>query len=107
LGIGFGTKVKLPGPEAVPPAVVIDTAPVAAPGITIANKVLPSLLITIEETPPIFTAVAFCKFVPVIVTSVPIDPLLGEKLVIVGCAISTDPVNKEKNIITNLITIEI
>ena len=85
----FGTwervTLKVPEPLAVPPAVVILTSPVVAPGITIATNVIPLLLIGMAETPAIVIAVGLLRFVPVIVTSVPTGPELGEKLVIVGC----------------------
>jgi len=54
------------------------------------TRVEPSSDMTRAEEPPIVKAVGLLRFVPVIVTSVPTDPLAGENDVIVGaCAIDT------------------
>jgi hypothetical protein len=80
--------------------VVTLTAPVVAPGITIATKLVPVLLIAIAATPPIVIAVGLLKLVPVIVTKVPTEPLAGANEVIVGCAkTGVNPVNKNRNTI--------
>jgi len=68
----------------VPPAVVIETAPVVAPGITIATKVFPSLETGMAETPPIVNEVGLPKLFPEIVTNVPTAPLVGVIEFIVG-----------------------
>ncbi len=69
---------------AVPLPVVTLTAPVVAPGITIATKLVPVLLIGIAATPPIVIAVGLFKFVPVIVTKVPTGPVVEVNEVMVG-----------------------
>jgi hypothetical protein len=51
-----------------------------------ATKNVPLLLIGMAATPPIVTLVGLLKLLPVMVTKVPTGPLIGEKLVIVGCA---------------------
>jgi hypothetical protein len=68
---------------------------VVAPGITMATNVLPLLLIGMAETPPIEIPVGLLRLVPVIVTSVPTAPELGEKLVMEGCE-KTVVVNNKK-----------
>jgi hypothetical protein len=84
LGYGVGVTVKLPLPVAVPPAVVTDTVPVTAPGITNPTNVVPVLDTTIALAPPIVKAVGLPILVPIIVTSVPTAPLAGLNEVIVG-----------------------
>jgi hypothetical protein len=71
---------------AEPPAVLTETAPVTAPGITRPTKTVPVLEITIAVLPPIVKAVGLFKPVPLIVTRVPTGPFEGVKVVIVGCA---------------------
>src|SRR5438105_2031825 len=76
--------VKLPALLAVPPAVVTLTGPVVAPAGTVAVIALAEFTVKFALVPLNFTAVAPVKFVPLIVTLVPTDPLVGAKLVIVG-----------------------
>jgi hypothetical protein len=79
--------VKFPVAVSDPPDVIIDTAPVTAPGITNATKLVPVLLMIIADWPPIdVVTVPLFKFVPVIVTKLPTGPLAGVKDVIVGIA---------------------
>jgi hypothetical protein len=66
--------VKLLLLVAVPPAVLKDTVPVIAPGITIPTRLLPVLEITMAFAPPILKMDGLVKFVPVIVTRVPTAP---------------------------------
>lgn len=68
----------------VPPAVVIDTTPVTAPGITIAVTAIPESETIIAVTAPIVNVVILSKFVPVIFTNVPTDPESGVKVSMVG-----------------------
>ena len=77
-------RVKFRDAFAVPAAVMIDTPPVTAPGITIATKVFPSLLMGSAATPPIKIEDGLPRLVPVMVTKVPTAPLSGTKLVIEG-----------------------
>ena len=84
--------VKLPGPVAVPPAVVTDTVPVVAPGITKPTSWVPVLEITRAVTPPMVKAVGLPRLVPVMVNSVPIGPLAGVKEVMVGVGKNINPV---------------
>ena len=77
-------KVKIPLLVAVPPGVVTVSVPVA-PLPTVA--VMQVSLLTVKEAaamPPKATAVTPVKFVPVIVTTVPVPPLLGVNEVMVG-----------------------
>ena len=84
MGAWLAVTVKLPVPLAVPPAVVTLTAPVVAPGITIATKLVPVLLMGIADTPPIVKPVGLDKFVPVMVTKLPTLPDVGVKELMVG-----------------------
>ncbi len=82
--IGAGMNVKAPVLLAVPPGVVTVIVPVV-PLPTVAFRVV--ALVTLKEaaaTPPKVTAVTPVKLVPVMVTTVPAAPLLGENEVIVG-----------------------
>jgi hypothetical protein len=63
---------------------MIDTPAVTAPGITIATKVFPSLLMGRAATPPIKIEDGLPRLVPVMVTNVPTAPISGAKEVIVG-----------------------
>ena len=76
----------MPADVAVPPAAVTEITPVTAPGITKPTSVVPSLDITIAATPPMVKAVGLLRLVPVMVTSVPTEPVVGVKEVIVGDA---------------------
>jgi hypothetical protein len=64
--------------------VVTLTPPEVAPGITIATKVIPSLLMGMAAMPPIIIAEGLFKLVPVMVTNVPTAPLSGVNWLIVG-----------------------
>ena len=82
--VGAGMKVKELSLVAVPPGVVTLIVPVA-PVPTVAVSEVE--LVTVKEdvaVPPTVTAVAPVKLVPVMVTTVPVPPLLGVKDVIVG-----------------------
>ena len=86
---------------AVPPAVVALTVPVV-PAPTTATITLAEVEV-IEETgvPPIFTAVALVKLVPLIVIELPTQPLDGVKEVIVGVcpnAVFTKTNNKQTRV---------
>jgi hypothetical protein len=81
-GGGADVMVKLPEELAVPPGVVTEIAPEAAPLGTVA--VICVALITVKDVagvPAKLTAVAPVKPVPVSVTVVPTAPEVGEKLV--------------------------
>ena len=69
--------VKFPLPVAVPSAVVIEIAPVVAPGITMPTNVVPVLDITMAVAPPMVKAVGDPILTPVIVTRVPTEPVVG------------------------------
>jgi len=73
---------------AVPPKLVTDTAPVVAPGITIATKVVPLLETVMAATPPMLGAVGLLRLVPVMVTKVPMGPDVGLKEVMVGAGVA-------------------
>lgn len=79
--------VKLLVEVAVPPAVVTVIVPVVAPVGTVAIICVAVELVTVACVPlnlTVLLAAVVEKFVPVMVTAVPIAPLVGEKLVIVG-----------------------
>ena len=81
--VGAGINVK-PANDAVPPGVVTLTLP-DAPVPTTAVILVAELTVKEEAaTPPILTAVAPIKFVPLIVIDVPALPLVGVNEVIVG-----------------------
>ena len=86
----WGVKVK-PDLAAVPPAVVTDTLP-EVPLDTTADMLV-ELLTTkdVAAVPPNFTALAVVKFVPVIVTVVPVIPDVGVKEVMVGAFTNVKP----------------
>ena len=66
-GIPVGVTMKLLLAMAVPPDVVTDTAPVAAPGMTIPTSVVPVSDTEIAATPPMLNAVGLLRLVPVMV----------------------------------------
>ena len=81
--------VKLVALVAVPPLVVTVIGPVVAPPGTSAVRLVADVAVTVARTPLNFTSfllVTGSKFVPVIVTAVPIVPLSGVKLVMDGAA---------------------
>ena len=81
--VGGGIKVK-PVIIAVPPGVVTLILP-EAPVPTVAVIVVAFTTVNVvAATPPNMTAVAPVKFVPVIVITVPLDPLVGVNELIVG-----------------------
>ena len=82
--------VKLLVLVAVPFAVVTATRPVAALAGTVAVMLVDELTVKLVAATPLkFTLVAPVKLVPVIVTIVPLGPLMGVKLVMVGSCAST------------------
>jgi len=81
VGVGLMLKVEL---VAVPPAVVTVIGPVVAPdGTTTTNCVLVFETIGAGVAVPVNVTVAFCRFVPLIVTCDPTPPL-GVMPLIVG-----------------------
>ena len=73
---------------AVPPEVVTLIAPVVAPDGTVAVICVDELTVKVVALAPLnVTAVAPVKFAPVIVTLVPVGPLAGEKLLILGAGV--------------------
>jgi len=88
-----GAKLAIVGPlptvkalllVAVPPGVVTLNGPVVAPVGTVAWIAVSEVTVKLALAPLNATVVAPVKFVPLIVTLVPTDPLVGAKLVIVG-----------------------
>jgi len=69
-----------------PPAVTLIRPDVARLGTT-ATIVVDVLLVTTASTRLNETAVALSRLVPVMVTLVPVGPLLGEKLMIAGVTV--------------------
>jgi len=77
--------VKVPFEVPVPPGPFTEIAPVTADSGTFTLMLVADAIVNVVVAmPPNFTAVAPVKFVPVIVTSVPIGPLAGENELIVG-----------------------
>jgi hypothetical protein len=86
---GAGITVKLDALVAVPPAVVTDHEPLAAPLGTVTTICVALLLVTAAVVPFSLTDVALDRLVPVIVTVPPMPPLAGVKLEIVGAGTVT------------------
>ncbi|HSL68482.1 MAG TPA: hypothetical protein VK977_10055, partial [Actinomycetota bacterium] len=84
-----GTTVNCAALVPVPPGVVTLILPVTAPTGTVAVIWVAELTAKLARTPPNRTAVAPVNAVPVIVTAVPVRPLVGEKDVIVGAGTVT------------------
>jgi hypothetical protein len=84
-----GTTVKFIALVPVPPGVVTLILPVTAPTGTVAVIWVAELITKLARTPPNRTAVAPGKAVPVIVTAVPVLPLVGENEEIVGAGTVT------------------
>jgi hypothetical protein len=73
---------------AVPPAVVTLIVPVVAPLGAVAVIWVDEFTVNVVALVPLnFTAVAPVKFAPVIVTLVPMFPLVGEKLAMLGTGV--------------------
>jgi hypothetical protein len=83
----FGESYINPANIAVPPGVVTDTTPVD-PAATVAVISLAETTVYADAAvPPKDTADAFVKFVPVMVTMVPVAAFVGVKAVMVGVGI--------------------
>jgi hypothetical protein len=82
--VGGGMTVKELALVPVPPAVVTLIVPVVAPAGTVAVICVSEFTVNEAVVPLNFTAVAPVNAVPVIVTLVPIAPLVGEKLITEG-----------------------
>jgi hypothetical protein len=83
--VGAGTVTVKLGPLAVPPGVVTLTTPDTAPTGTVA--VICVALFTVKDvasTPPKVTVLAPDRFVPVMVTGIPTNPLVGLRTLTVG-----------------------
>src|SRR5674476_495343 len=77
--VGAGIKVNVPELTAVPPGVVRLIVPVV-PLPTTAVTVFASTTVTeLAEVPPMLTAEVPKRFVPVMVTVVPLAPVVGVK----------------------------
>jgi hypothetical protein len=83
------TTVKFLELVPVPPGVVTLILPVTAPTGTVAVIWVAELITKLARIPPNRTAVAPVKAVPVIVTDVPVRPLVGENDEIVGAGTVT------------------
>ena len=76
--VGAGMKVKVSALVAVPPSVVTEIVPVL-PLPTVA--LIEVALLTVKEAaavPPNLTALTLVKLVPVMLTTAPLAPLVGE-----------------------------
>jgi hypothetical protein len=71
---------------AIPPGAVTAIGPVVAPTGTVAVIFVDELTTKVAAVPLKLTAVAPVKLLPLMVTELPIWPLLGEKFVITGAA---------------------
>jgi hypothetical protein len=81
---GLTVTVKLLGLVAVPPGVVTLSDPVVAPAGTVARIAVLDVTVNPAAVPLNLTDDAPVKFVPLMVTLVPVGPLAGVKLAIVG-----------------------
>ena len=77
---------------ALPPGVVTENFPVAAPAGTIAVICVALFTLKVADVPLSENPVAPVKFVPVTMTEFPTCPLLGLKPVMVGAGTGTDTV---------------
>ena len=68
----------------MPPGVVTLTLPEVPDATTAVMLVAETTLNDVAAVPPKLTAVAPVKLVPVMITLVPIGPLVGEKVVMVA-----------------------
>lgn len=81
----YPLNVKDDDEVAVPPGVVTEIVPVAPPDATVAEILVALFTLKLAAaTPPIETAVAPVKLVPVILMEVPTNPEVGVKEVMVG-----------------------
>ncbi len=85
--IGAEKKVKTPLLVAVPPGVVIMIAPVAPLPTVAVTEVALATVTAVAAVPPKDTAVAPVRLAPVMVTTVPVLPLLGVNEVMVGARV--------------------
>ena len=100
LGTTLAVTAKLLLLVTVPPAVVTETTPFTAPGITIAASEVPVLDMTTACASPIVIAVGAERSVPTIVTSVPTGPVDGLKEEIAGVCAKTVEERKASKRIT-------
>jgi hypothetical protein len=82
--VGGGITVKGDELTPLPPGVLTVIGPVVLPFGTVATISVVELSMKLALTPLKSTAEGLIKFVPVIVTLLPANPLVGVKLVIVG-----------------------
>ena len=68
---------------AVPPGVVTTILPLA-PLPTVTVRLVALSAVMVAATPPMVTALALLRLVPVMVTDLPAPPLLGLNVVMVG-----------------------
>ena len=80
-------KVKVSALVAVPPGVVTETVPVVPLPTTAVTWVAETTVTSVAAVPPMLTAVAPVRLVPLMVTEAPVPPEVGVKPVIVGAAI--------------------
>ena len=97
--------MKLPLPEALPLAVVMEISPVTVFGITIATNWVPEFETVIADEPPIVTDMGLLRLVPLMVTSEPTDPVPGENEAIVGTCENSVPIVKNSAIRPKIIFI--
>jgi hypothetical protein len=88
--VGVPGTVKFVALHTVPSGVQTEILPVVAPVGTVAVIFVEESTVNIAECPLNRTSVAPVKFVPLIVTTVPTGPLVGEKDEIVGLAAHDD-----------------
>jgi hypothetical protein len=83
--VGACTTVNVSAEVAVPPGVVILIGPLLVPAATVAFTWFALLTLKLAAAVPLnATAVAPARFMPVMTTEVPIAPLEGVKLAMVG-----------------------
>jgi hypothetical protein len=96
LGYFVAVTVNLAIVLTVPPAVVSNTVPVVAPGITMATTLFAELEINMAATPPMLIAVVLLKLVPVMVTNLPTAPVVGAKEAMLGCCALAVTAHRQK-----------
>ena len=89
--LGTGTTVKLT-PLLLAPLAFTTTLPVVAPVGTVATIDVALQLVTVAVVPLKFTVPwVVLKLVPAIVTGAPIEPEVGDKLLMIGKTVKLEP----------------
>ena len=89
---GTVRKVKILLLLPVPPGVVTVIGPVAPPATVAVIEVVLTMVKSVAAVPPIATAVVPSKLAPVMVTTVPVPPMVGVHEVMIGAGMNVKKV---------------